>query len=142
MNENRVKRNRLLGEKIVKGLESRNMEGYYADTKEDALAKALEWIPQGSSVSWGCSMSVNEIGLKQAVRENNGFGNFGSNGPGLYQRFRCDCFIQLAFLIDMVRSVDLARHMGYSKSSISRTVSILCKGGFLVKDDSGFFAFY
>ena len=38
MNENRVKRNRLLGEKIVKGLESHNMEGYYADTKEDALA--------------------------------------------------------------------------------------------------------
>lgn len=71
MNENRVKRNRLLGEKIVKGLESRNMEGYYADTKEDALAKALEWIPQGSSVSWGGSMSVNEIGLKQAVREGN-----------------------------------------------------------------------
>ena len=95
---------------------------------------------------WHCSCAVHRgkglyVSLKQAVRENNGFGNFGSNGRGLYQRFRCDCFIQLAFLIDMVRSVDLARHMGYSKSSISRTVSILCKGGFLVKDDSGFFAF-
>ncbi len=71
MNENRVKRNQLLGERIVKGLESRNMEGYYARTKEEALAKALEWIPEGSSVSWGGSMSVNEIGLKQAMCEGN-----------------------------------------------------------------------
>ena len=45
------------------------MEGYYAETKEAALAKALEWIPEGSSVAWGGSMSVNEIGLKQAVCE-------------------------------------------------------------------------
>lgn len=46
MNENRAKRNRLLGERIIKGLVSRNMEGYYAETKEAALAKALEWIPE------------------------------------------------------------------------------------------------
>lgn len=71
MNENRVKRNRLLGEKMVKSLESRNMEGYYAETKEGALKKALEWIAEGSSVSWGGSMSVNEIGLKQAITEGN-----------------------------------------------------------------------
>lgn len=71
MDENRTKRNRLLGERIIKGLQSRNMEGYYAETREDALAKALEWIPEGSSISWGGSMSVNEIGLKQAVCEGN-----------------------------------------------------------------------
>ena len=71
MNENRAKRNRLLGERIIKGLVSRNMEGYYAETKEAALAKALEWIPEGSSISWGGSVSVNEIGLKQAVCEGN-----------------------------------------------------------------------
>ena len=71
MNENRAKRNRLLGEKIIKGLVSRNMEGYYAETKEAALAKAMEWIPEGSSISWGGSVSVNEIGLKQAVCEGN-----------------------------------------------------------------------
>ena len=61
MNENRAKRNRLLGERIIKGLVSRNMEGYYAETKEAALAKALKWIPEGSSISWGGSVSVNEI---------------------------------------------------------------------------------
>ena len=45
MDINRIKRNKMLGEKIIKGLESRNMEGYYAENAEEALAKALEWIP-------------------------------------------------------------------------------------------------
>lgn len=71
MNENRVKRNKLLGERIVKGLESRNMEGYYAKSKEEALKKALQWIPEGSSVAWGGSVSIAEIGLKQAICEGN-----------------------------------------------------------------------
>lgn len=38
----------------------------------------------------------------------------------------------------MVRSVDLARHMGYSKPSISHAVSILRDGGFLTMDKDGF----
>lgn len=38
----------------------------------------------------------------------------------------------------MVRSVDLVRHMGYSKPSISHAVSILREGGFLTMDDNGF----
>lgn len=67
MDMNRTKRNKLLGARIIKGLESRNMEGYYAETKEEALAKALELIPEGSSIGWGGSMSINEIGLKEAV---------------------------------------------------------------------------
>lgn len=67
MNQNRVKRNALLGEQLIKNLNSRNMEGYYASTKEEALKKALELIPKGASVSWGGSMSIQEIGLKDAV---------------------------------------------------------------------------
>ena len=62
MNENRVKRNKLLGAQIIKNLNTRNMEGYYAETKEEALEKALEWIPEGSSVAWGGSVSIQEIG--------------------------------------------------------------------------------
>ena len=71
MNENRIKRNQLLGGRIVQGLKSRNMNGYYAETKEDALKKALEWIPEGSTVAWGGSMSIAEIGLKKAICEGN-----------------------------------------------------------------------
>lgn len=38
----------------------------------------------------------------------------------------------------MVRSVDLARHMGYSKPSISHAVGVLRDGGFLTVDQDGF----
>ncbi len=37
----------------------------------------------------------------------------------------------------MVRSVDLARHMGYSKPSISHAVGVLKNGGFLTMDEDG-----
>ena len=38
----------------------------------------------------------------------------------------------------MVRSVDLARHMGFCKPSISHAVGILKNGGFLTVDEDGF----
>ena len=38
----------------------------------------------------------------------------------------------------MVRSVDLAWHMGFSKPSISHAVGGLKNGGFLIVDDDGF----
>ena len=37
-----------------------------------------------------------------------------------------------------VRSVDLARHMGFSKPSISHAVGVLRDGGFLTVDKDGF----
>ena len=37
-----------------------------------------------------------------------------------------------------VRSVDLARHMGFSKPSISHAVGVLRNGGFLNVDEDGF----
>ena len=40
MNENVRKRNALLAQTVIKGLRSRNMSGYYAETREDALAIA------------------------------------------------------------------------------------------------------
>ena len=68
MNENIVKRNELLAKTVIKGLESRNMTGYYARTKEEALRTALKLIPEGSSISMGGAMSVHEIGLSEAVK--------------------------------------------------------------------------
>jgi len=38
----------------------------------------------------------------------------------------------------MVRSVDLARHMGFSKPSISHAVKVLREGGFLTMDEEFF----
>jgi len=68
MNENIIKRNDLLAERVINGLQSRNMTGYYARTKEEALRTALKLIPEGSSISMGGAMSVHEIGLSEAVK--------------------------------------------------------------------------
>lgn len=38
----------------------------------------------------------------------------------------------------MVRSVDLARHMGYSKPSICHAVSVLKNGNYLTMDNEGY----
>lgn len=68
MNENIFKRNELLAQKVVKGLQSRNMAGYYAASGEEACAKALEIIGEGSSVTMGGCMSAHEIGLVDALK--------------------------------------------------------------------------
>ncbi len=71
MNEAMIKRNDLLAETVLKGLKSRNMSGYYAHTKEEALKIALELIPEGSTVTMGGAMSAREIGLVDALQEGN-----------------------------------------------------------------------
>ncbi len=71
MDNNIVKRNELLAKKTIEGLKSRNMEGFYAANKEEALKIALDLIPEGSSISMGGGMSVHEIGLTKALKEGN-----------------------------------------------------------------------
>jgi len=63
------KRNAVLAEHVIKGLQFRNMSGYYAKNKEEALKTALELIPKGSSISMGGCMSAQEIGLVSALKE-------------------------------------------------------------------------
>jgi len=69
MNENIIKRNDLLAQKVIKGLASRNMTGYYAHDKEEALKIALSLIPEGSTVTMGGAMSAHEIGLVSALKD-------------------------------------------------------------------------
>ena len=68
MDKNVVKRNELLAQTVIKGLKSRNMTGYFAATKEEALELALSLIPKGSTVTMGGGMSVHEIGLVEALK--------------------------------------------------------------------------
>ena len=63
----RKMRNDLLGKRLVAALESRNMEAYYVETKEEAVKKALELIPKGSSINMGGATSVKECGLYEAL---------------------------------------------------------------------------
>ena len=69
MNENIIKRNDLLAETVIKGLRSRNMTGYYAHSKDEALSIALSLIPEKSSVTMGGGMSVHETGLVEALKQ-------------------------------------------------------------------------
>lgn len=59
------------GKILVKHLQQRHFDAYYCATKEDALKKALELIPEGASVGWGGAMSAEQIGLMDAVKQGN-----------------------------------------------------------------------
>lgn len=71
LDQHALKRNELLAPKIIKGLESRNMKGYYAATKKDACSIALELIGEGSTVTMGGSMTAFEVGLVDALKAGN-----------------------------------------------------------------------
>ena len=59
------------GNILVKNLQSRHFDAYYCANKEEALAKALELIPEGASVGWGGAMTCEQIGLMNALKEGN-----------------------------------------------------------------------
>ena len=71
MDGNVAKRNALLAVKVVRGLESRNMAGYWAADRKAALETALSLIPEGASVAMGGCMSAREIGLVDALKAGN-----------------------------------------------------------------------
>ena len=54
---------------IIKNLNKRNMQGYYCATKEEALQKALQLMPAKSAIGWGGSMTLEEIGLLDAIKQ-------------------------------------------------------------------------
>lgn len=57
------------GPAVAEAMKKRGFDAYYVSTAEEARAKALELIPEGSTVSWGGSVTIDQIGLKQAVIE-------------------------------------------------------------------------
>ena len=71
MNQFIFKRNELLAEKVIKGLQSRNMTGYYAPDREAALKIALDLIPEGSTITMGGATSAHEINLPETLQEGN-----------------------------------------------------------------------
>lgn len=65
------KRKELLSATLVKNLERRHFEAYYCPTAAEAIEKALSLMPEGSSVTWGGSMTIRDMGLTKAVKEGN-----------------------------------------------------------------------
>ncbi|NLY21388.1 MAG: lactate utilization protein [Tissierellia bacterium] len=64
-------RNKLLSTKIIKNLEGRRFEAYYCSTKEEALNKFMSLIPENSSVAWGGSETLLELGVFEELRKGN-----------------------------------------------------------------------
>lgn len=56
---------------IIKNLEKRNMQGFYVDSKEEAVEKFLTLIKQSDVISWGGSVTVDELGIKKILEEKN-----------------------------------------------------------------------
>lgn len=70
MQEAKRKVNRILAEKMIQKLELRQMEGYYAETKEEALALVKEkFLTAGKSVCWGGSMTLKETGIMEWLQQ-------------------------------------------------------------------------
>ena len=57
------------GAKVAEALNKRYFEAYYCSDRAAALEKILELIPQDHVVSWGGAATVDELGVKEALRQ-------------------------------------------------------------------------
>ena len=56
---------------IIAALEKRQMEGFYCEDCAAAVKKVLELVPEGSSVTWGGTMTMEECGVMDALKKGN-----------------------------------------------------------------------
>ncbi|MGB7061482.1 MAG: lactate utilization protein [Candidatus Zixiibacteriota bacterium] len=63
------KRKRQNMQELIDNLKARNMNGYFVSGKDEALNKALELIPENSSVGFGGSVTLEQIGILDVLRE-------------------------------------------------------------------------
>lgn len=61
--------NELLANTIIQKMRKKNMEGYYCATSKEAVEKALSLMPEGSSITWGGSVTLKECGLMDAIHQ-------------------------------------------------------------------------
>ena len=63
MDDNVKKRNEVLAQTVINGLQSRNMSGYYAEDKEAALKQALELIDEETQLLWAAATAHRRLDL-------------------------------------------------------------------------------
>ena len=61
-------RNERLAKTMIKNLQRRHIEGYYCPTAEEAVKKVSELIADGSSVTWGGTMTVRDLGIPEVLK--------------------------------------------------------------------------
>ena len=61
-------RNKLLAKTIIKNLQRRHIEGFYCPSGEEAVKKVSELIADGSTVTWGGTMTVRDLGIPEHLK--------------------------------------------------------------------------
>lgn len=62
----------MLAEKLVGNLKQRHYEAFFCPTAQEAVEKITGMIPEGSSVTWGGSMTIRDMGLTKALHNKEG----------------------------------------------------------------------
>lgn len=57
------------GPAVAESLKKRHFDAYYCSTREEGVAKVLELIATEDVVSWGGTLTVDELGIKDALRQ-------------------------------------------------------------------------
>jgi len=57
-------RNQKLAERMIKNLNRSNMEAFYCPTGKEAVEKVVELITDGSTVTWGGTATVRDLGIQ------------------------------------------------------------------------------
>lgn len=57
------------GPRVAEALRRNHFDAYYFSTREEAIAKVMELIPAEDTVSWGGTATVDELGIKELLRQ-------------------------------------------------------------------------
>lgn len=97
------KRNNLLAQKMIKNLRRRHFNAYYCPTAAEAVKQVSALIPDGSSVTWGGSMTIRDMGLTSELHKRNlrvldrDLAANGDEAQRIYREaFSCDYYLSSA----------------------------------------------
>ncbi len=97
-------RSEQLAQTIIKNLQRRHIKGFYCPTAAEAIRKVSELIPDGSSVTWGGSMTIRDMGLTRSLHERGNLVVYDRDGledraeiEAIYRKaFSCDYYLSSA----------------------------------------------
>lgn len=66
--DNVKQQHELVAKKVIQNLKKRHMEGFYCKSPEEAVSLVSSLMDKDSSVTWGGSMTLKEIGLDEEIK--------------------------------------------------------------------------
>jgi len=94
-------RNALLAQKLIKNLERRHYSAFYCPTAQDVKYRVGQLIPAGSSIAWGGSATIRDLGVTEMLKNSGIYEVFDRDGINdeaeklrIYrQAFSCDYYL-------------------------------------------------